>query len=174
MYMKAQQFMGQKSSYEEPWCGNSGVLSVLLRHKKCPSNTRTCPRVIPAPPSVEKRDTSAIYETWTYVFQTPSVHQLFNTAFQRLLITPRQYFHCLNGLNKQDKAPKSFPQSLWLLYWSVLEMSMPACPGKGVSLVLEQAGGAQTQLQTETQPRAGEPGVMRPQDIEGETSEPKF
>lgn len=92
-----------------------------------------------------KRDTSlaAIYETWTDTFQTSSVHQLFNTAFQCLLLTPHQYFHWLNELNKQDKAPQSFLQSLWLLYDSVLEMSMLACLAKGASLVLVQAGGAQ-------------------------------
>lgn len=51
-------------------------------------------------------------------------------------------------------------------------MPMPACPAKGVSLVLEQAGGAQCCRQTELWD--GEPGVMRIQYMEGETSETNF
>lgn len=121
-----------------------------------------------------KRDTSdAVCETWTDTLRTPSTHQLFNTAFQCLLLPPHQYLHWLNELNKQDQAPKPFSQSLWLLYCSVLEMPMPACSAKGVSLVLEQAGGAQCCRQKQN-PELVSQEWWGPQYMEGETSEPKF
>lgn len=98
---------------------------------------------------------------------TPSTHQLFNTAFQCLLLIPHQYFH---WLNKQGKAPKSFPQSLLLLYCSVLEMLM-SCQR---SITCPRAGWRSTVLQTETDHELVGQEWWGPQYMEGETSEPKF
>lgn len=142
--MKSQQFMGKKLLMKNV---GMGIQVSSLFFYQGTRNVPATPPPLPAPEQSPhifqwKRVTSpaAICETRTDTFQTPPVHQLFSTAFQCLLPTPHQYFH---WLNEQDKAPTPFPQSPQLLYRSVLEMSMPACPGKGVSLVLEQAGGVQ-------------------------------